>query len=285
MVTNPSTRARGHRLHLRHPQRDVRQPHRLRHRPRRLRDAGGRGGRPTPWPGWATRSASSAIWPGAGGVRRRPPDQDPLDQGRQAPRCGWPPTGPRPSPWPASWPTASSSSWPTPSSPNGWSRPYGRPRWDAGRDPAEVTICVAAPAYVGDDLAHAREQCRWFGGMVGNHVADLVALRRALRHGAGRADRVHRVPGGLRLRPRGQSGNPGRRLRVGHRHRPLLSARPARRTHGEARRAPGAGRGPVRASTPCTTPRNPPSTPTEQRSFPRSPTERARGCGPVAGIG
>ncbi|MFJ6694993.1 TIGR03842 family LLM class F420-dependent oxidoreductase [Streptomyces sp. NPDC091272] len=44
----------------------------------------------------------------------------------------------------------------------------------AGRDPAEVKICVAAPAYVGDDLAHARDQCRWFGGMVGNHVADLV---------------------------------------------------------------------------------------------------------------
>ncbi|MFE0190330.1 TIGR03842 family LLM class F420-dependent oxidoreductase [Streptomyces sp. NPDC058989] len=46
---------------------------------------------------------------------------------------------------------------------------------DAGRDPAAITICVAAPAYVGDDLGHAREQCRWFGGMVGNHVADLVA--------------------------------------------------------------------------------------------------------------
>ncbi|MCO5995242.1 TIGR03842 family LLM class F420-dependent oxidoreductase [Actinoallomurus rhizosphaericola] len=50
----------------------------------------------------------------------------------------------------------------------------------AGRDPADVTICVAAPAYVtGDDspgaLAHARDQCRWFGGMVGNHVADLVS--------------------------------------------------------------------------------------------------------------
>jgi probable F420-dependent oxidoreductase len=44
----------------------------------------------------------------------------------------------------------------------------------AGRDPAAVTICVAAPAYVTDDLAHARDQCRWFGGMVGNHVADLV---------------------------------------------------------------------------------------------------------------
>jgi probable F420-dependent oxidoreductase len=49
----------------------------------------------------------------------------------------------------------------------------------AGRDPDDVTICVAAPAYVtasGDatELAHARDQCRWFGGMVGNHVADLV---------------------------------------------------------------------------------------------------------------
>jgi alkanesulfonate monooxygenase SsuD/methylene tetrahydromethanopterin reductase-like flavin-dependent oxidoreductase (luciferase family) len=33
---------------------------------------------------------------------------------------------------------------------------------------------VAAPAYVGDDLDHQRDQCRWFGGMVGNHVADLV---------------------------------------------------------------------------------------------------------------
>jgi probable F420-dependent oxidoreductase len=45
-----------------------------------------------------------------------------------------------------------------------------------GRDPASVTICVAAPAYVGpsSDLGHMRDQCRWFGGMVGNHVADLV---------------------------------------------------------------------------------------------------------------
>jgi len=44
----------------------------------------------------------------------------------------------------------------------------------AGRDPDAIAICVAAPAYVGDDLAHMRDQCRWFGGMVGNHVADLV---------------------------------------------------------------------------------------------------------------
>jgi len=45
---------------------------------------------------------------------------------------------------------------------------------EAGRDPAEVQVCVAAPAYVGDDIAHQRDQVRWFGGMVGNHVADLV---------------------------------------------------------------------------------------------------------------
>ncbi len=45
----------------------------------------------------------------------------------------------------------------------------------AGRDPAGIKICVAAPAYVGSDLVHLRDQCRWFGGMVGNHVADIVA--------------------------------------------------------------------------------------------------------------
>jgi probable F420-dependent oxidoreductase len=45
---------------------------------------------------------------------------------------------------------------------------------EAGRDPDDVKICVAAPAYVGDDLADQRAQVRWFGGMVGNHVADLV---------------------------------------------------------------------------------------------------------------
>ena len=45
----------------------------------------------------------------------------------------------------------------------------------AGRDPAAITFCVAAPAYVGADLAHQRDQTRWFGGMVGNHVADIVS--------------------------------------------------------------------------------------------------------------
>ncbi|MEY3071079.1 MAG: hypothetical protein RL473_1186 [Actinomycetota bacterium] len=48
----------------------------------------------------------------------------------------------------------------------------------AGRDPKSIKICVAAPAYVTDGseagMAHGLEQCRWFGGMVGNHVADIV---------------------------------------------------------------------------------------------------------------
>ena len=49
----------------------------------------------------------------------------------------------------------------------------------AGRNPDDVYICVAAPAYITDGSpeanAHARDQLRWFGGMVGNHVADIVA--------------------------------------------------------------------------------------------------------------
>jgi probable F420-dependent oxidoreductase len=44
----------------------------------------------------------------------------------------------------------------------------------AGRSVDDFVVCAAAPAYVGKDLAHQRDQVRWFGGMVGNHVADLV---------------------------------------------------------------------------------------------------------------
>lgn len=45
---------------------------------------------------------------------------------------------------------------------------------NAGRDPMSIKFCVAAPMYIGDDIEHMRNQCRWFGGMVGNHVADIV---------------------------------------------------------------------------------------------------------------
>jgi probable F420-dependent oxidoreductase len=67
----------------------------------------------------------------------------------------------------------------------------------AGRDPDAIKICVAAPAYLGDDLAHQRDQCRWFGGMVGNHVADIVA-----RYGAAGAS----VPAALTDYIRGRTG-------------------------------------------------------------------------------
>ncbi len=43
-----------------------------------------------------------------------------------------------------------------------------------------IKFCVAAPMYIGDDWDHMRNQTRWFGGMVGNHVADIVA-----KHGEG----------------------------------------------------------------------------------------------------
>ncbi len=70
----------------------------------------------------------------------------------------------------------------------------------AGRDPDAVTICVAAPAYVSDDLDHARDQCRWFGGMVGNHVADIVE-----RYGSG-GDGSSPVPAALTDYIKGRQG-------------------------------------------------------------------------------
>jgi probable F420-dependent oxidoreductase len=44
----------------------------------------------------------------------------------------------------------------------------------AGRDPADIKVMAAAPAYLSDDLAHARDQVRWFPALVSNHVVDLV---------------------------------------------------------------------------------------------------------------
>ncbi len=59
---------------------------------------------------------------------------------------------------------------------------------DEGRDPDDITICVVAPAYVGDDIVHQRDQLRWFGGMVGNHVHDMVK-----RYGSSDENKVPRV--------------------------------------------------------------------------------------------
>jgi len=80
----------------------------------------------------------------------------------------------------------------------------------AGRDPAEVTICVAAPAYVGTDLDHQRDQTRWFGGMVGNHVADLVARYGASGDSGVPAALTDYIKGrqGYDYNEHGQAGNP-----------------------------------------------------------------------------
>ncbi|HEY7065391.1 MAG TPA: TIGR03842 family LLM class F420-dependent oxidoreductase [Chloroflexota bacterium] len=45
----------------------------------------------------------------------------------------------------------------------------------AGRDPAALRVMSAAPVWVSDDLAAAREQVRWFPALVSNHVVDLIA--------------------------------------------------------------------------------------------------------------
>ena len=44
----------------------------------------------------------------------------------------------------------------------------------AGRDPSSIKIMAAAPVWVSDDLATAREHVRWFPALVSNHVVDLV---------------------------------------------------------------------------------------------------------------
>ena len=45
---------------------------------------------------------------------------------------------------------------------------------EAGRDPDAIEIMAAAPAFVSDDLADARNRVRWFPALVSNHVVDLI---------------------------------------------------------------------------------------------------------------
>jgi probable F420-dependent oxidoreductase len=45
----------------------------------------------------------------------------------------------------------------------------------AGRDFARIEIMAAAPVWVADDLAVARDHVRWFPALVSNHVMDLIA--------------------------------------------------------------------------------------------------------------
>jgi probable F420-dependent oxidoreductase len=46
---------------------------------------------------------------------------------------------------------------------------------EAGRNPKSVEIMAAAPVWVSDDLALARQRVRWFPALVSNHVVDLIS--------------------------------------------------------------------------------------------------------------
>jgi len=46
---------------------------------------------------------------------------------------------------------------------------------EAGRDFSKIRVMSAAPVWVSDDLAKAREQVRWFPALVSNHIVDLVS--------------------------------------------------------------------------------------------------------------
>ena len=45
---------------------------------------------------------------------------------------------------------------------------------EVGRDYSEIKIMAAAPVWISDDLAAAREHVRWFPALVSNHVMDLL---------------------------------------------------------------------------------------------------------------
>ena len=46
---------------------------------------------------------------------------------------------------------------------------------EAGKDFSQFRVMSAAPSWISDDLAKAREQVRWFPALVSNHVVDLIA--------------------------------------------------------------------------------------------------------------
>jgi probable F420-dependent oxidoreductase len=49
---------------------------------------------------------------------------------------------------------------------------------EAGRDWSTFHVMSAAPSFISDDIARARDQVRWFPAMVSNHVVDLVSRYR-----------------------------------------------------------------------------------------------------------
>ena len=116
----------------------------------------------------------------------------------------------------------------------------------AGRIRTTSTICVAAPAYIGTDVAHragpaalVRRDGRQPRRRPGRPV-------RRGRPGAARADRLHQGPGGIRLRPSRAGREPVHGLRARCHRGPVLPARAGRGAPRAAARAGRDRRGPVR---------------------------------------
>jgi hypothetical protein len=89
-----------------------------------------------------------------------------------------------------------------------WTIGSVRRRRAAGRDPSSITMCVAAPAYVGDRPAApagAAALVRRHGGQPRRGPGGAVRHRRA---GPPRADRLHRGPQGYDYAHHGKADNP-----------------------------------------------------------------------------
>ena len=178
MVTNPATRDwTVTAVAVRHPQRDVRQPHRSAASAAATPRCGSPTARPTTLATLRERCTSSASWPTGAAVDYKGSHAALPVGGRAAALEVWVAAyGPK-----ALALTRRGRRRLHPPARRPRHRRPGRSRRSAtaprppGATRPTVKICVAAPAYVGDDVAHQRDQCRWFGGMVGNHVADIVA--------------------------------------------------------------------------------------------------------------
>ncbi|MGB9466667.1 MAG: TIGR03842 family LLM class F420-dependent oxidoreductase [Candidatus Acidiferrum sp.] len=46
---------------------------------------------------------------------------------------------------------------------------------EAGRDPSKIEVMSAAPVWVSNNLAAARDRVRWFPALVSNHILDLIS--------------------------------------------------------------------------------------------------------------
>ncbi|MEJ7719384.1 MAG: LLM class flavin-dependent oxidoreductase [Ilumatobacteraceae bacterium] len=124
-----------------------------------------------------------------------------------------------------------------------------RPTQDA--TPTRSRSASPLPPTSATTASTCRDQCRWFGGMVGNHVADLVgrygdtgAVPEALtEYIAGRQ--------GYDYNQHGQAGNTHTVVRARRDRRAVLHPRHTRRTPRAARGAAPARRRPVRRVPPA----------------------------------